>query len=41
MLRVGSSKKLDPNLNTNPMSVFAYNYQDMTFMIINHSLMVS
>jgi hypothetical protein len=39
--RVWLSKMLNPTLNTNPMNVFAYSYQDMIFMIINHSLMVS
>jgi hypothetical protein len=41
VLRVGSSKKLDPTLNTRPKNSFSYNNKDMTLMIINRILMVS
>ena len=41
MLRVGSSKKLDPALNATLANTCALNYQDMTLMIINHILSVS
>ena len=41
VLRVGSSKKLDPTLNTSPVNVFASNYQDPTLKTTNFVLMVS
>jgi hypothetical protein len=41
VLRVGSSKKLDPTLNTCPKNSFSYNNKDMTLMKINCILMVS
>jgi hypothetical protein len=36
VLRVGSSKKLDPTLNATLANICVLNYQDMTLMIINH-----
>ena len=39
--RVGSSKKLEPTLNTSPANMFAWNTWDLTLMLINHILMVS
>jgi hypothetical protein len=37
VLRVGSSQKLDPTLNPNPTTIFAYNNQDLALMIYNGS----
>ena len=37
VLRVGSSKKLDPTLNTSPMNICAQNNQDRITMLINHT----
>jgi len=41
VLRVGSSKKLDPTLKTSAMSSFAQNNQDPTLMEIILHLMIS
>jgi hypothetical protein len=41
VLRVGSSKKLDPTLNTSPVNNSTQNNQDPTLMIINHILTFS
>ena len=41
MFIIGSRKKLDPTLITNPAIFFAYNNQDLTLVIIDHIFMVS
>ena len=40
MLSVGLSTKLDLTLKTSLPNMFALNYEDLTFMMINHILMV-
>ena len=39
MLKIGLSKKLDPNLNTNPVNILHKLIKNPTSMIINHGFL--